>query len=868
MVIASTVDQVGSRLLFQGYGVSPRMRPIHAGLLGNDTLVILDEVHLSQPFADTLASIRDLYQRADAAVALPNRWAVTQLSATPLELDSGHGNPPAGEVFSLEEHMGATPADALLEQRRGASKPARLVPVKVPAKDQVKARERLAKAAADEAKRMLSSPHQRVIGVVVNRVATAQAVHERLQDETVESVLLTGRMRDIERDALMGVLRPRLEERGGRGDAPTLVVVATQCIEAGADFDLDGLVTECASYDALRQRFGRVDRRGVLAADGIPAQSVVLGPSSSVSTDDDPVYGAAIQATWTWLEERAVDGVVDLGIAAVDDEPSGAERSSVERAPMLLPVHLDWWSETPLSARQHVPDVARWLHGDQDHDTDVQVVWRADLDGSLLRAAMGDGEEADADVADRAAEQVRDLLNLCPPRAVEALAVPISAARAWLTDADEQPAVADVEGRSGTGGPSVGREHRPFVVWAGDETRVAAGAGELRPGRTIVVPSTYGGMAVASYVDRRGVEERGARYGWWSPGASDPVADLGDEANLRSSRVGVVRIFPPGVPGVPHQWAEAPRPTGGDDPDQAKADREALRLWMAEHDDLVPLSRVFDVVPVVLSNGSAMEDEVPRAWWVLLGSPRRDDGGQSHARSSVGVGTDPEVSSFTGVTGKGALLRHHLGGVGEWADRLGRGLGLAEPVVEDLVLAGRLHDAGKADGRFQAMLRGGVDDPSAELLAKSSIVANDRGERDQARVDAGYPQGTRHEALSAAMVEDHEGLGERAADWDLVRHLVVSHHGWARPFLPVAVDTDPRTVSVSAADVDLEASSDHGWYRLDAPPVERFLDLRDRYGWFRLAWLEAILRLADHRRSEEEQEMQRQAGSSSGRGRR
>jgi len=56
-IIVGTVDMVGSRLLFSGYGDSIRRRALHAGLLGNDALIVNDEAHLTPAFAALLSQV-------------------------------------------------------------------------------------------------------------------------------------------------------------------------------------------------------------------------------------------------------------------------------------------------------------------------------------------------------------------------------------------------------------------------------------------------------------------------------------------------------------------------------------------------------------------------------------------------------------------------------------------------------------------------------------------------------------------------------------------------------------------------------------------------------------------------------------------
>ncbi|MFZ3048777.1 MAG: type I-U CRISPR-associated helicase/endonuclease Cas3, partial [Desulfatirhabdiaceae bacterium] len=77
-LIVGTVDMIGSRLLFSGYGSGFKSRPLHAGFLGQDTLLVHDEAHLEPAFQKLVVAIESEQQRSGEL----GRFQVMEMTAT------------------------------------------------------------------------------------------------------------------------------------------------------------------------------------------------------------------------------------------------------------------------------------------------------------------------------------------------------------------------------------------------------------------------------------------------------------------------------------------------------------------------------------------------------------------------------------------------------------------------------------------------------------------------------------------------------------------------------------------------------------------------------------------------------------------
>jgi len=257
-IIVGTVDMVGSRLLFEGYGVTRKMRPYHAGLLGSDTLLLLDEAHLVSPFERLLDQATQMVGGQNRpGDSLPPRSVLMSLSAT----GRGHG----GRVFDLDE------ADLCHDIVKKRLRSRKRLSVRTH-----HAGDGLAEAIAHEAW-SLAGEGDRPIRCLVytDRRDDAERVLETLRKLSKPTTRKRGAPLRAHLELLVGARRiyersdaaDRLNKLGFFSgsqeelDKPAFVI-ATSAGEVGVDLDAEHVVCDLVAWERMVQRLGRVNRLG------------------------------------------------------------------------------------------------------------------------------------------------------------------------------------------------------------------------------------------------------------------------------------------------------------------------------------------------------------------------------------------------------------------------------------------------------------------------------------------------------------------------------------------------------------------------------------------------------------------------------
>ena len=248
--------------------------------------------------------------------------------------------------------------------------------------------------------------------------------------------------------------------------------------------------------------------------------------------------------------------------------------------------------------------------------------------------------------------------------------------------------------------------------------------------------------------------------------------------------------------------------------------------------------------------------------------PAPDTAASSTAGIVLGQEAEGHDDDTLSETGAPIHLVDHLRHVAHEASLLCEALGLDNETRELVTRAARWHDLGKAHEVFQDTMRRGLDGrsvPEGVLLAKT-VGQNVRHGRAYFR----------HELASALAFLAHEDWSREA---DLGGYLIAAHHGKVRmnlralPRESAPKDTgrvgarfargvweDDELPPLELGEAERWAGGnltlsimELGWDEVTKESwTERTRELLARFGPFRLAWLETMLRIADWRASGKE----------------
>lgn len=396
-VIIGTVDMIGSRLLFSGYGRGFKSRPLHAGFLGQDTLLVHDEAHLEPAFQELVTAIEKEQRRCREFGC----FRVMELTATsrsdvgceePLFTNVDRKHDEVRKRIEAMKGVGFHPVD---DERKIADKVFQL-----------------AKEHKDSGQAIL---------IFLRKLDDVKKVADFLRKEVSPDnvALLTGTLRGRERDALARdnpVFARFLRNPSANTQPSTVYLVCTSAGEVGVNISADHLVCDLSPFDSMIQRFGRVNRFGDGDAqidivhskfDMVPESTETKSTASdsnqiktnSVNPNDaiadvgsqkksKPLapYDLACLKTLSLLRRlpKREDLRLDASPASLAEVPAADRQPAFTPLPVILPasdILFDAWALT--SVRQKLPGrppVADWLHGIEGWEPPATyVAWREEV---------------------------------------------------------------------------------------------------------------------------------------------------------------------------------------------------------------------------------------------------------------------------------------------------------------------------------------------------------------------------------------------------------------------------------------------------------------------------------------------------------
>ncbi len=749
-VIVGTVDMIGSRLLFSGYGVGFKGKPLHAGLLGQDVFLVHDEAHLEPAFQQLLKSVEAQQRFGERSQDGPcPRLRVIALSATTRQEENiaSGGN----QSFGLTDQDRAHPQ---VRDRLEAAKLLRLVSIA----DEKHSAEKIAEIALGHGKDADGHDSNSAVLIFVRRLDDVSKVCARLTDKKTSGVSenhvrqLTGTMRGLERDGFTEsdpVFMRYLPEKSRNPEvtptAGTVYLVCTSAGEIGVDISADHLVCDLSPFDSMAQRFGRVNRYGNRPDTRIDVVHPTEFGKKDKKTGEFKADSMAIsrQKTLLLLNDlpAIADGCFDASPSALSTLPAAARQDAFTPPPTILPasdILFDAWAMT--SIRQEMPgrpDVAPYLHGIADELSQTSIAWRVELD--LLAKEPNPL---------RTLQAIFKAHRIRPHETVTVNSYRVAEFFKEITKKRDDL-----------------KDTRVALLFARQLTLTTIGElmennGPLNADPTLILPASLGYLNRAGMLDAEAV----------------PVEPQ-ESSTHRSLDV-----------------ADQP----GYEPDLDLPSRARVVIkrtdegWTAE--DLIPGTTIATLTGDVFDTSTKLVNELRSDQYrVRLVQPIEYDSDDDDKVLKAIVVLSPLRRQ---TPPKKQSLDDHVGKVVNVAERLANQLNLGQPFREALLFAAKWHDEGKKARLWQRYIGRTDDEP---FVGKSAEW------RDPKKL-SGY----RHEFGSLLRLEHEQsalhpadcGLPDDPNTRDLALHLIAAHHGHARPHFSQSFDKEFSTPECEATHLE------------------------------------------------------------------